>query len=358
MTLFGRRQNPEVVAVTGAGGGLGRAIAQEFGRHGARVALISRGEERLEDARRDIEGAGGRALVLPADVSDPNAVDDAASTIEDTFGPIDIWVNDAMTSVFSTVVDMRADEYRRVTDVTYLGCVYGTLAALRRMLHRNRGVIVQVGSALAYRSIPLQSAYCAAKHAIVGFTDSLRSELIHRRSRVHVTIVHMPGMNTPQFTWCKNRMPQKAQPVPPIFRPDECAAAVYDAAHRRRREVLVGIPTVKAVWGQKLLAGWLDHLVAKQAWSGQLYDGADDPDRPDNLYRPVPGHQGAAGVFGDKTRSRRTEIWITTHPETAWAGALLTAASLTGALVSLAAGRRPRGPATHRARDASPRRAA
>jgi NAD(P)-dependent dehydrogenase (short-subunit alcohol dehydrogenase family) len=347
-------RGPEVVAVTGAGGGLGRAIAQEFGRRGARVGLIARGEARLEDARRDIESAGGRALVVPADVADAAAVDGAAATIEDAFGPLDIWVNNAMTSVFSPAIEMRADEYRRVTDVTYLGCVHGTLAALRRMLPRDRGVIVQVGSALAYRSIPLQSAYCGAKHAIVGFTDSVRAELLHRGSRVHLTVVHMPGMNTPQFGWCRNRMPQKAQPVPPMFRPEDCAPAVYDAAHRRRRELLVGVPTVMAVWGQKVLAGWLDRRLARQAWSGQLYDGSDDPGRPDNLYDPVPGRQGADGPFGDRTRPRRAEVWMTTHPAAVW-GAALAAASLAGAITAIAGGRGHRG--TH-GREQRTRRAA
>jgi NAD(P)-dependent dehydrogenase (short-subunit alcohol dehydrogenase family) len=341
MTLFTRATpEAEVVAVTGAGAGLGRAIAEEFGRHGARVGLIGRGTERLADARRTIEEAGGRALPLPADVADAGAVEEAASRIEETFGPIDVWVNNAMTSVFAPAVEMTAAEFKRVTDVTYLGCVHGTLAALRRMLPRDRGVVVQIGSALAYRSIPLQSAYCAAKHAIVGFTDSVRTELLHRGSRVHLTIVHMPGINTPQFGWVKSRLPRKAQPVPPIFRPADCAAAVYGAAHRRRREILVGVPTVKAVWGQKFLAGWLDRLLSAQAWDGQMYDGSDDPHRPNNLVEPVPGHQGADGAFGDRTHPRGAEIWVTTHPEAAWGGVALALASLAGAALGSMAGRR------------------
>ena len=211
---------PEVVVITGAGAGLGRAIAEEFARHGAHLGLIARDKDRLEAAKLDVEGLGGRALVIQADVADADALESAAARTEEEFGPIDIWVNNAMTSVFSPVKEMKADEYRRVTEVTYLGYVYGTLAALKRMLARDRGTIVQVGSALAYRSIPLQSAYCAAKHAIVGFTDSLRSELLHDQSNVQVTVVQMPGMNTLQFDWSKTRLPPKPQPVPPTYQPE------------------------------------------------------------------------------------------------------------------------------------------
>src|SRR5205085_2807732 len=235
----------ETVVITGASAGLGRAIAREFGRNGANVGLIARGLDGLNAARREIEEAGGRAIVLPLDVADNNAVEQAAATVENQLGPIDIWVNNAMVSVFSPVREMTADEYRRVTEVTYLGFVHGTLAALRRMLPRDRGTIVQVGSALAYRSIPLQAAYCAAKHAINGFTDSLRCELIHDQSAVRVTAVHMPAMNTPQFGWVKSRLPRRAQPVPPIFQPEVGAAAVYHAAQHAPRELMVGWPTVQ-----------------------------------------------------------------------------------------------------------------
>jgi short-subunit dehydrogenase len=322
---------PEVVAVTGAGAGLGRAVVRQFARRGASVGLLARGRERLEDTRREVEAAGGRALMLPTDVADAEAVEDAADRIERILGPIDIWINNAMASVFSPAAEMTAGEFRRVTEVTYLGCVHGTLAALRRMVPRDRGAIVQIGSALAYRSIPLQSAYCAAKHAIVGFTDSVRSELIHERSRVRLTVVHMPGINTPQFGWVKNRLPRKPQPVPPIFEPEACAEAVYEAAHTGRREVLVGWPTVQAVWGQKFLAGWLDHYLARRAWDGQMYDGAEDPDRPNNLFEPVPGHQEARGVFDARADERRPDVWLTTHPwlpSVGMAGMLLSGVAL------------------------------
>src|ERR687883_451096 len=225
---------PEVVVVTGASAGLGRAIVRAFARGGAHIGLLARGRDGLEGARRDVEALGGRALVLPTDVADAEGIERAAEAVEREFGPIDVWINNAMVSVFSPVKKMKPEEYRRVTEVTYLGVVYGTLAALKRMLPRNRGVIVQVGSALAYRSIPLQSAYCAAKHAIAGFTDSLRCELIHDRSKVRVTMVQMPALNTPQFGWVKSRLKHKAQPVPPVFQPEVAAEAiVYAAEHDR-----------------------------------------------------------------------------------------------------------------------------
>jgi NAD(P)-dependent dehydrogenase (short-subunit alcohol dehydrogenase family) len=302
---------PEVVVITGAGAGLGRAIVQSFARRGAHIGLVSRGRERLEDARREVEHLGGRAMVLPGDVADPATTEQAAARIEEMFGPIDVWVNDAMTTVFSPVIEMTPDDYKRVTEVTYLGFVYGTLAALKRMRPRDRGTIVQVGSALAYRSIPLQSAYCGAKHAMVGFTDSLRSELIHDGSHVHVTVVHMPAINTPQFSWCKSRMPRKAQPVPPIFQPEVCAEAVYWTAHQRHREVFVGWPTVQAIWAQRLVPGLADHLAAKLAWDGQMYDGARDPNQPIDLFEPVPGHQGAHGAFDERSRANSWELQLT-----------------------------------------------
>jgi NAD(P)-dependent dehydrogenase (short-subunit alcohol dehydrogenase family) len=299
---------PEVVVVTGAGAGLGRAIVQSFARRGARIGLIARGRERLEDAANEVRELGGDALVLPGDVADPETTEQAARQTEEAFGPIDIWVNDAMTTVFSPVAQMTADDYKRVTEVTYLGCVYGTLAALKRMRARNHGTIVQVGSALAYRSIPLQSAYCAAKHAMVGFTDSLRSELIHDNSDMHVTVVHMPAINTPQFGWCKSRMPRRAQPVPPIFQPEVCAEAVYWAAHERHREVFVGWPTVRAIWAQRLAPGLADHLAARTAWDGQMYDGAADARQSNDLYEPVPGHQSAHGAFDARARASSWEL--------------------------------------------------
>jgi short-subunit dehydrogenase len=305
--------NPEVVVVTGAGAGLGRAIVQAFARRGAYIGLVSRGEERLQDAKREVEEFGGKAVVLPGDVADPETTERAAAQTEAAFGPIDVWVNDAMTTIFSPFHQMSADDFKRVTEVTYLGFVYGTMAALKRMRPRNHGTIVQVGSALAYRSIPLQSAYCGAKHAIVGFTDSIRSELIHDNSQVHITVVQMPALNTPQFSWCKSNMSRKAQPVPPIFQPEVGAEAVYWAAHQRHREVFVGWPTARAIWGQRFLPGLLDHLAARLAWDGQLYDGAPAPDQPVDLYQPVPGHQSAHGAFDSRAKTGSWEMQLTTR---------------------------------------------
>src|SRR5688572_17454636 len=241
-----------VVVITGASAGVGRALARQYGSPGARVGLIARGRDGLEAARREIATLGGQAVVCPADVANADEVEAAARMVEGTFGPSDIWINNAMASVFSPVKDMTAEEFRRVTEVTYLGVVHGTLAALRRMLPRDRGVIVQVGSALAYRGIPLQSAYCAAKHAVQGFCDSLRSELLHDGSHVTVTMVQLPALNTPQFDWVKSRLPKRAQPVPPIFQPEVAARAIVWAAEQRRREVYVGMPTVKAIVGDKV----------------------------------------------------------------------------------------------------------
>jgi NAD(P)-dependent dehydrogenase (short-subunit alcohol dehydrogenase family) len=327
---------PEVVVVTGAGAGLGRSIAVAFAKRGAHVGLVARDAARLEDARREVEAAGGRGLVLPADVAAPAAVEAAAGQVEDTFGPLDVWINNAMTSVFSPVKEMQPEEFRRVTEVTYLGYVHGTLAALRRMLPRDRGTIVQVGSALAYRGIPLQAAYCAAKHAIVGFTDSLRCELHHDGSHIRLTAVHMPALNTPQFNWVKSRLPRKAQPVPPIFQPEVGAEAVYWAAHHDRRELLVGWPTVRAVWAQKFVPGHLDRYLGKNAYEGQQYDGAADPSRPHNLWEPVPGPFGAHGDFDDRATDRSLQVWASTHA----AQIAMAAASLAGLALVAARGRR------------------
>jgi NADP-dependent 3-hydroxy acid dehydrogenase YdfG len=307
----------ETVVVTGASAGLGRAIAREFGSHGAQVALLARGIDGLNAAKREIEAAGGRALVLPTDVADAKAVEEAAEAVEDQLGPIDIWVNNAMASVFSPIKEMLPEEYKRVTEVTYLGVVYGTLAALKRMLPRDRGTIVQVGSALAYRSIPLQSAYCAAKHAIAGFTDSMRCELIHDDSHVRVTMVNMPALNTPQFGWVKSRLKRKAQPVPPIFQPEVGARAVYWAAHHDRREIYVGGPTVEAIVGNKVAPSALDHYLGKTGYDSQQTNEPEDPNRPNNLWQPVAGDHGAHGTFDDRAhphsfelRADLNRIWI------------------------------------------------
>jgi len=310
MSTAGR---PEVVVVTGASAGLGRAIVRTFARRGAYVGLLSRDRERLEDACHEVEAAGGRAVVLPVDVADAGQVEAAATTVEAALGPIDIWINNAMTSVFAPVAETTAEEFRRVTEVTYLGYVHGTVAALRRMRPRDRGTILQVGSALAYRSIPLQSAYCGAKHAIVGFTDSLRSELLHDGSNVKLTAVHLPALNTPQFTWVLSRLPRKPQPVPPIFQPEVGAEAVYWAAHHRPRELYVGWSTVRAVWGQKFIPGLLDRYLARTGYDGQQYDGPADPNRPNNLWEPVRGRYGAHGDFDSRARSNSPQLWLATH---------------------------------------------
>ena len=280
------KNRPEVVVVTGASAGVGRATVQAFARRGAHIGLLARGRAGLEGARHDVEQLGGRGLTLQVDVSKADQVEQAAESVEREFGPIDIWVNDAMCSVFSPVKEMTPDDFKRVTEVTYLGFVYGTLAALKRMLPRDRGTIVQVGSALAYRGIPLQSAYCGGKHAIQGFTESLRCELIHDKSNVKITMVQMPALNTPQFNWVKSRLPRKPQPVPPIYQPEVAAEAIVHAAHHYRREWFVGGSTVVAIQGNKIAPGFGDWYLAKQGYGAQQYDGHADPNRPDNLNEP------------------------------------------------------------------------
>src|SRR6184192_2790125 len=301
------------VAITGASAGVGRATARKLARSGARVALLARGRDGLEAARKEVEEFGAKALVVLVDVADAEQVEAAAVQIEAEFGKIDIWINNAMTSVFSPIKEMTPEEFRRVTEVTYLGYVYGTLAALKRMLARDRGVIVQVGSALAYRGIPLQSAYCGAKHAVQGFCDSLRCELLHDKSRVHLTMVQLPALNTPQFGWVKSRLPRKAQPVPPIFQPEVAAEAIHFAAHNPRREFYVGLPTVGAIVADKIAPGLLDCYLARTGYDSQQYDGAEDPNRPDNLWQPVPGDHGAHGAFDSRARSYTPQLWATEH---------------------------------------------
>lgn len=303
----------EVVVITGASAGVGRATAIEFGRRGARIGLIARGRDGLEGARRDVEAAGGKALMLQADVSDAEAIQNAAAQVEQELGPIDIWVNDAMTSVFSPFKEMTMDEFLRVTEVTYMGYVYGTYAALKYMLPRNRGSIVQVGSALAYRGIPLQSAYCGAKHAIQGFTEAVRCELIHDKSHVQITMVQMPALNTPQFGWVKSRLPHKAQPVPPIYQPEVAARAIVWSAHHSRRELNVGLSTSIVVFGNKLFAGLGDYYLGKTGYASQQYDGPRDPNQPNDLWEPVPKDPGAHGDFDDRAHNRSVQLWATTN---------------------------------------------
>ncbi|PYJ60933.1 MAG: short-chain dehydrogenase [Verrucomicrobia bacterium] len=303
----------ETVVITGASAGVGRATALEFAKKGARVALLARGRDGLEAARKEVEELGGRALVVIVDVAHADQVEAAATQIEAELGEIDIWINNAMVSVFSPIKEMTPEEFRRVTEVTYLGCVHGTLAALKRMLPRDRGVIVQIGSALAYRSIPLQSAYCAAKHAMQGFTESLRCELIHDKSKVRVTMLQLPALNTPQFGWVKSRLPRKAQPVPPIFQPELAAEAIYFAAHHSRREFYVGWPSAKAIVGNKIAPGLGDHFLARTGYESQQYDGSEDPNRAHNLWEPVAGDHGAHGDFDSRAKSHSAQWWMSKH---------------------------------------------
>jgi len=323
-----------VVVVTGASGGIGRASARAFAARGDRVALLARGEKGLEAARRDVEDAGGTALVVPTDVADYEAVLRAAAEVEDRLGEIDVWVNVAFTSVFARFTDIEPDEFRRVTDVNYHGYVHGTRAALQRMLPRDRGAIVQVGSALAYRGIPLQTAYCGSKHALQGFHESLRTELLHDRSNVHVTMVQMPAVNTPQFSWVLSRLPDQAQPVAPIYQPEVAAQAVlYAADHPKRREYWVGGSTVGTLAVNAVAPGLLDRYLARTGFKGQQTDQPRDPEQPSNLWEPADserGHDfGAHGIFDARSTYRSPQLWASHHHGTLGgiaAGMLLGAA--------------------------------
>jgi short-subunit dehydrogenase len=324
---------PEVVVVTGASGGVGRAIAHAFAKRGAHVGLLARGEPGLQGAREEVEALGGQALMVPTDVSDPEQVEAAAAAVEAAFGPIDIWINDAMATVFAKFVDTQPEEFKRATEVTYLGTVYGTMAALKRMTARNRGKIVQVGSALSYRAIPLQAAYCGAKFGIRGFTDSIRTELLHDRSKVQITMVQLPGVNTTQFNWCRSKLPNHPQPVPPIYQPEIPAEAVYWAAHHRRRELWVGYSAVEAIVGNMLAPSLADRYLAKTGFSGQQIKDMPVPaDRPNNLFAPVPELAATHGMFDDKAKTRSPQLWATTHRHllAAALGASVAAAAATG----------------------------
>ena len=324
----------EIVVVTGSSGGVGRAIAHAFAKRGAHVALLARGEPALADVKAEVEELGGRALVVPTDVADPEAVEAAAERVERELGPIDVWVNDAMATVFARVIDTEPHEFRRATEVTYLGTVHGTMAALKRMTARDRGVIIQVGSALAYRAIPLQAAYCGAKFGIRGFTDALRVELRHDKSHVRITMVQLPGVNTTQFNWCRSKLPDHPQPVPPIYQPEIPAEAVYWAAHHRRRELWVGYSTVQAIVGGTLAPSFADWYLARTAFDGQqVSDRPVGPDRHDNLYEPQPQIAATHGIFDDQAKTRSPQLWGATHRRLLGAvagGAVLAAAATAG----------------------------
>ncbi len=309
----------KIVVITGAGAGVGRATATEFARNGCDVALLSRDPDRLEHAASELRRFGVRALPIPTDVADAKAVDAAADKVEQELGPIDVWVNVAMATVFAPVHKLTAEEFQRGTAVTYLGQVHGTMAALRHMRPRNRGSIVLVGSALAYRSVPLQSVYCGAKSAIRGFLDSLRSELIHDKINVTLTEVDLPAVNTPQFDWARNKMGHKAQPVPPIYQPEVPARAIYFGAFNPRRQIWVGFPTVMAILANRIAPSLIDRYLAKSGYSGQLTNQPSDPEAPGNLFEPVKGAYSAHGRFDSRARTVSWEMFTSRHRDAAWA---------------------------------------
>ena len=313
---------PEVVVITGSSGGVGRAIAHAFAKRGAHVGLLARGQEGLDGAAREVHALGGKALAVPTDVSDHSQVEAAAARVEEHFGPIDVWINDAMATVFARFLDIEPEEFKRATEVTYLGAVYGTMVALKRMTARDRGKIVQVGSALSYRAIPLQAAYCGAKFAIRGFTDSIRTELLHDNSKVQITMVQLPGVNTPQFNWCRSKLPDHPMPVPPIYQPEIPAEAVYWAAHHERRELWVGYSTLLAILGNKLAPSVADRYLARTGFAGQqISDMPVSADRPNNLFDPVQDKAATHGMFDAQAKTRSPQLWAATHRATI-AGAL------------------------------------
>lgn len=305
----GKTSYKGVVVITGASAGVGRACVRTFAENGYDVGLIARGKDGLEAAKKEVEQRGRKAAYVIADVSDAEAIYAAADTIETALGEIKVWVNNAMNSVFSPVIEMLPEEYKRVTDVTYLGQVYGTLAALKKMQPRDRGSIVLVGSALAYRGIPLQSAYCAAKHACQGFFDSLRTELMHDKSNVKISMVHLPALNTTQFEFVKSRLPNKPKPMGTIYQPEIAADAILFAAENERREIMVGFPTLKAVVGNKVAPWYADMVLAENGYKGQQTLEPEDPNRQDNLWEPLPGDHGAHGDFGDQAKTFSPELW-------------------------------------------------
>ena len=316
-----------VVVITGASGGVGRATARLLGERGARVVLVARGRDGLAAAKREVEERGGRALAVPGDVSRFADLEAAADAAEREFGPIDLWINNAMVSMYSPFTRMTTEEFQHIVEVTFLGTVHGTRVALQRMIPADRGVIIQVGSALAFRSIPLQSAYCASKHAIQGFTESIRSELIHDRSSVRVSVVNMPALNTTQFVWTRNRMPHEVRPTGTIFQPEVAADAILFAAEHERREMMVGYTTVEATLGEKVVPGLLDRYLATAAWEGSMLPQPADPDRPDNFWKPVPGDHGAHGQFDSLARAFSLQLWATKHRAALLSGLLVAGAA-------------------------------
>ena len=319
----------EVVVITGASSGVGRATVREFAKHGAHIGLLARNEKALEDAKDEVESLGGRALVIPTDVTDHEQVEAAADKVEEEFGPIDIWVNDAMTVVFAPLKDITPEEFKRATEVNYLGFVYGTMSALKRMLPRDRGTIVQVGSALSYRGIPLQSTYCGSKFAIRGMTDSLRTELIHDKSNVHVTMTQLPGLNTPQFDHCRIKLGHYPQPVPPIYQPEVAAEGIYYAAHHKRREVYVGASSAIVIMGNKLLPGLGDWYLGRTGYSSQqTQKPLEGSYQPGNLFEPVTQDPGAHGRFDGQSHEKSPQLWATKNR-----GALALAGAAVGAAI-------------------------
>jgi len=328
------RSRKGVAVVTGASAGLGRAIAREFAHKGYDVALIARGVDGLKGAKKEVEALGRKAAYFPVDVADADAVEKAAAQIEEQLGEIDVWVNNAMNSVFSPVKEMTPEDYKRVTDVTYLGQVYGTLSALKRMLPRDRGSIVLVGSALAYRGIPLQSAYCGSKHAIQGFYDSLRTELMHDKSNVQVTMVQLPAMNTTQFGFVKTRLPNKPKPMGKIYQPEVAAKTIVYAAKHNRREYRVGYPTLEAIIGNKIAPWFADYVLAKNGFEGQQTDVPEDPNRKNNLYEPIPGDHGAHGTFDDQATYFSPQVWLSLHRDKILQGALAVGGVVLGSILA------------------------
>ncbi|HWI29622.1 MAG TPA: SDR family oxidoreductase [Stellaceae bacterium] len=324
----------ETVVITGATAGVGRATARAFACRRARIGLLARGVDGLNATAAEVQQAGGEALALPTDVADADAVESAATAVERQFGPIDIWINCAMATIFAPLHEISPEEYRRATEVTYLGFVYGTMAALKRMRTRNRGTIVQVGSALAYRSVPLQAPYCGAKHAIRGFTDSLRSELEHEKSGIKLTMVQMPALNTPQFDWARNKMPRRPKPLGTIYEPEVAADAIVFGAHAGRREIYVGSATVEAILANKVVPGLLDRVLARRAVGGQLARDPAAPDAPDNLFTPVPGDHGAHGRFDAQAKRGSIELWLVKQRALLLAGGVGIAALAAAALLS------------------------